>query len=184
MPTRRRGVQSNTLTLTGIDAIDRRLLELSTKSIRKVVRSAVSGAQTLGVRIVRQEIDADDSLSPQLKRALKRTLGSRFKRKRTGDLGMESKFGFSVGKRNTAKRSGKNKSGVGIDKANAHWFALGTRIRTVKTGRFAGRRVGKVTMVKVMSRAAKKIGRAVFTRMVQISRDKLKDEINTLARMQ
>jgi len=125
-------------TTTGFEDLDSILAELPDKVKKRVVRSAVGAQMAVMRKAVRREIGSTPGISPQLKRPMKAAVGSRYKRNRRTHV-KEAKVGFGVGRqKGTAKRSGKNKGGVGINKRNAHWFAVGTKSR-YENGAYRGR---------------------------------------------
>lgn len=154
MSRRRPKVGSESLRTTGFDDLDRFLLTLEHKIARKIVRASMGAMLTVCRKNLRRRITQTSGISPQLKRALRGLVGSRFARTRGRDQA-SAKFGFAVGmktksKRAAGKRSGKSRSGVGVSAANAHWFILGTAHRFTKAGRYSGR----LLAVRVVRRAA------------------------------
>lgn len=124
--------------VTGLAEVDRKLAELASKERRRIVRKAMNAGLTVGRKAIRDELTAA-GVSPQLRNALARTIASGFKRARRSDE-HAARVGMGLGKRKPAVRSGRNTGGVGIGKANVHWFLLGTRIRFArKPKRLAGR---------------------------------------------
>lgn len=127
---------------TGIAEVDAKLAALSSKVARRVVRKAsIAGQKVLKAAIVRNIDSTAGNVSPDLRRLIRATVGSRFRKKRGRDE-MDAKVGVNVGKRAKPRaRSGANSGGVGIAAANIHWAILGTVARYVRkrNNRFAGR---------------------------------------------
>jgi len=163
--------------VTGIAEIDARLNLLASKSARAITRSSTNAGMTAFAKVVRTLVDAEAGLSPDLRRAIKRTIGKRFKR-RWGEDAMEAKVGLGVGKTNTANRSGKHKGGVGVAKDNVHWFALGTKVRTTKSGQ----KTGRIRQLKIMQRSMSPGTAAARTAMIRIARVKLDAEVKAVRR--
>jgi hypothetical protein len=137
---------------TGIAEIDAKLAGLSSKAARRITRKATNAGLKVLTDQIRAEIKAE-SISPQLRRALLKTVGRRFKR-RSGRDEMNAKAGLGVGKKpKPVVRSGKNKGGVGLSTRNIHWFALGTKSRFTKSSR---RYSGRIKAVPAVSRAGTK----------------------------
>ncbi len=132
---------------TGIPHVDKVLQTLEGKAARRITRVVVGGAQTRIAARMRSTIDAEPGISPELKRALKRTAGKRSKKNRRNGR-FEAKIGLGDGKRKKPKRSGRTQGGIGISSWNVHWIALGTQPRRTAAGRFTGR----VTPVRIVSK--------------------------------
>jgi len=164
--------------ITGIAEIDARLDLLASKSARSITRASTNAGMTAFAKVVRAQIGGESGISPKLRRALKRTVGKRFKRRHRQDA-MDAKVGLGVGKKNQPVRSGDNKGGVGVAKANVHWFALGTRSRTTKSGT----KTGRITQLKIMQRARGPGIAASRTAMIQMARIKIDTEVKKLKRM-
>lgn len=158
--------------VTGVHAVDQQLIKLESKVARRIVRKATNAGLKEVTDAIRSEIKAAP-LSPQLRRALLRTVGRRFKKnRRTGQL--EAKAGVSVGKKTKPlNRSGRNKGGVGIGPRNVHWFILGTQNRTVKKTR---RNSGRIKAVPVVARAGQKAGGTAKATMEKVAREELRKE--------
>lgn len=150
--------------VTGIAKVDARLAAVDSKIARKIVRKATAAGLKVVSDHIRTEIKAAP-ISAQLKRALLKTVGRRFKKNRKTGM-MEAKAGVAVGKKTKPlARSGRNKGGVGIGPRNVHWFVLGTKSRRVKKG---GRFAGRITAVPVVARAGQKsapIAKATMSRV-------------------
>ena len=166
--------------LASFNALDQKLRDLATQAAPAMALAAMVLAANEVEDAIQSELDADGSLSPELRDALKRTVGARMLRAANGRSSyvLAAKVGFGVGRHNRAdgKRSGKHKSGVGISGQNVHWFALGTRERTtgarsssvkrggVKVGtrsRPTGNAVrpcGRILPIKILQRALQQVG--------------------------
>ena len=174
--------QIHGLTTTGLDEIDRRLAQLEYRAARRVVRSSLGAGLTALTKSIRQELNSAN-ISPQLRKALRRTLGRRLKRARgaAGRAGfIEAKAGFGVGpaRRRAAVRSGKNRSGKGIGGPNAHWFALGTRARRTKAGTPAGR----IRQLKIIDNARRHSEDIVAGAMRKRAFERIEAEVRKLAK--
>ena len=163
--------------VTGIAEIDARLNLLASKSARAITRSSTNAGMSAFAKVVRVQVSAESGISSDLKRAIKRTIGKRFKRFVNEDA-MSAKGGFGGGKRNTPVRSGKNKGGKGVAKSNVHWFALGTKVRATKRGRNTGR----ITKLRIMQRAYAPGVAASRTAMIRIENVKLDAEVDAVRR--
>ena len=172
----RRRVGNKSLLVTGIKEIDRKLDGLANKEKRKIVRASTNAGMTAFSKVLRTTVSAE-AISPQLKRAMKLTIGRRFWRARLGQDGMAAKVGFGVGKRKSPKRSGRNKSGVGIGSRNVHWFALGTRVRRVKQ---TGQQVGRIRQVRAMKKAMATGRTLAFSAMKSKAATTLRDVVRTM----
>lgn len=164
--------------LAGMASIDRRLAKLAGSSARKVVRSGMTAGLTVLTTAIRKEVAAESGISPQLKKALKRVVNKRFKKRKRQDA-LDAKAGFAVGKAKLPKRSGKNKTGKGLGSRNVHWFALGTRLRRVKS---TGKTVGRITQVRIVKRATKSAKGAALRKVRAVGLQKLEQEVNRLRR--
>jgi len=163
--------------VTGIAEIDARLKLLAGKSARSIARASTNAGMTAFAKVVRAQVSAESGISAKLKRALKRTVGKRFKRRHREDA-MAAKVGLGVGKRNQPVRSGDNKGGIGLAKDNVHWFALGTKVRTTKRGR----KTGRIKQLKIMQRSMGPGIAASRTAMVASARIKLEAEVDKVRR--
>lgn len=167
---------------TGIAAVDRKLAALASKEQRRIVRKAMTAGLAVGRKAIRSEVSALP-ISPQLKRALRTTIASSFKRDRRITQ-HAARVGMGLGKRKPARRSGKNDTGVGISKHNVHWFLLGTKTRTVKTLR--GRRLrrprvaGQIKAVPAVANAGRK---AAGEMIATVRRTALAEIESTVQRM-
>lgn len=172
------GTANRTFRLEGMEAIDRRLSKLSGTSARRVVRSGMTAGLAVLVKQMRQEVAAEPGISPQLKKALKRVVNKRFKKRKRQDA-LDAKAGFAVGKAREPERSGENDTGVGIGSENVHWYALGTKLRRVKS---TGRSVGRIAQVGIVRRATAKAKGAALRQVRAVGLQKLTQEVNRLRR--
>lgn len=126
--------------ITGIAEVDQHLVDLESRARRQIVRNATNQGLTVIAKAIRQAIDQQPGISKELRRALKRLVGKRFrKRKRSDQIDAIAGFGVgAAGKKRDAQRSGKNRGGVGLSALNVHWFALGTQPRRNAAGHYRG----------------------------------------------
>jgi hypothetical protein len=128
--------------IEGLRQLERKLDRLAKTGSKKVARAAMTGAVAPIRKAIRQQVNGATA-SAGLKRSARKTIGSKVKKQPGGEYG--AKVGFGVGKPTKKKRAaataraGSSKSGVGVSAANIHWFVLGTKDRTTKTGRSTGR---------------------------------------------
>lgn len=73
----RKRAGSQSLLVTGVEEIDRKLNGLANKEKRKIVRASTNAGMTVFAKALRKSVDAEQ-ISPQLKRAMKATVGRRF----------------------------------------------------------------------------------------------------------
>jgi len=107
--------------LTGDKQLDRNLKILGDKVAQKAVGSGIRA----GLGEVRKGIRANtDNVSARA------TIAARFKRRRKQGQTV-AKVGAGVGKRKEHSPTG---GGVGISKQNAHWYFMGTKARTTRSG--------------------------------------------------
>lgn len=161
---------------TGIAEIDRKLAAIgSSKEQRRIVRKAFTAGLKVGRDSIRTELKSAP-ISPQLRRALRTTIASSFKRNKRKGI-HEARVGMGLGKRKASKRSGKSSGGVGIGKRNVHWFLLGTKTRTVRTIRKRrlkrARFSGQIRAIPIVANA----GRKSASKMVQAIRRTALEEI-------
>lgn len=116
--------------LTGDKALDRKFKKLADKSANKV---AAQGLRA-GLRVIAKGIKSE---IPSHMKEARKAIGTRFKRKKTGEV--KAIVGGGVGKKKKQKlvdRSGK--PGVGISRQNIHWLLLGTNNRVKESGASTG----------------------------------------------
>lgn len=120
--------------ITGDKQLDRQLLKLATRDIKRIQRNAVNKALTVISKAIRNQAPVGTT------RGLKKSIGKRFKRKkRTGEI--EAKAGIQVGKKKAklaAVRGATDSSGSGSMAPHAHLVALGTKPRYTKRGAYRG----------------------------------------------
>ena len=167
----------------GIPELDGKLAAIAShKEQRRIVRKTFTAGNSVGRKAIRTEVNTSN-LSPQLKRALKATIGSSFKKDRRNGQ-HAAKFGMSIGKRKPARRSGKNKTGVGIGKANVHWFLLGTKVRMVRKWR--GRKLnrqrhaGQIKAIPAVANAYRKSANDIQQTMVRTALAEIESTVNRL----
>ena len=130
-----------TIKITGVKELDRKFKRLANKASKKVEAQGIRA----GLRVIVKGIKSE--IPPHMKDARK-AIGSRFKRRKSGEV--KAIAGGGAGKKKAAQageRSGK--PGVGISAMNIHWFLLGTTDRTQKT---TGRRTGVMPAVDAVRR--------------------------------
>lgn len=180
-----------TMTTLGIPELDRRLQELGTREANKISRSALNQGLTVLAQAERSAIDSEGGLSPELRTAMKKTVGKRLVLKESRNQAVRAKAGLGVGQRPrgpvarqraksnilaaAAQRSEKKRSGVGISANNIQWFALGTKQRSTEKGYNRGR----LDPVKVIRRAGGALP-AVFARVRQVTLAKFEEAVNRL----
>lgn len=155
--------------VTGEREILARLKHLDSKGQRRITRAAIGAGQT----VIRKEIRAQ--IPPELK-DVRKTVASRYKRKKTTKT-MEAKVGFGVGKQTGGSPNLRlaTRPGVGISKANVHWWALGTGPRRTKGGENRGRMPEGPDIIRRAYAAAET---AAYNAMIKKAREKLIEEAN------
>ena len=123
--------------IQGLDQLCGKFNDLGGKAIHKAAKAGLNAGLQPAVSAIRKQVNAA-SISPDLKAAIRRTLGKRVMKKEGQDL--VGKVGFGVGKLGSARSKaasaraylGKIGSmrGVGISSNNIHWFVLGTQERS------------------------------------------------------
>lgn len=162
-------------TITGDKALDRKLRQLAGRGASKAATAGIRAALTPVAQAMRRAVTASDA-SPELKRAARKTIKSRFA-KTFGRGRKQAKVGFGVGKKADAGRSGRNRGGVGISSNNVHWFVLGTKNRQQKT---TGRNTGRVR--DVFSGLAEQALNAASSQALEKARKKIAQVIEKEAR--
>ena len=170
---------------TGISSIDRKLNRLATSEANKIARSALNAGLGDLVKSIKREIDSA-SISSDLKRALKVTVGKRLETSPRRGMAAGAKAGFGVGKNTRAKmaretkrrgkRAAKGRRGVGISSNNVQWFALGTRRRSTARGHATG----QLKPVGVISRAGRSAGGRVKSTVETKARQRLEEVVRSL----
>lgn len=143
-------------TVEGLDALQRKLMNLEDKGAQKAIRAGIRAGLSPVAKALRAAVNSSGA-SPAMKREARKLVGRRYgKAKVTGRTGsVEAKVGFGVGMRPSGKKAraraaskrGEAKAlralsrrpGVGISQSNIHWFVLGTKDRRQKKGRRTGR---------------------------------------------
>lgn len=127
--------------ITGDKQLDRQLLKLATRDIKRIQRNAVNKALTVISKAIRNQAPVGKT------RGLKKSIGKRFKRKkRTGEI--EAKAGIHVGKKKAkleVSRGGlrglfgaKRTVYKTANAPHAHLVAAGTTPRYTKRGAYRG----------------------------------------------
>ncbi|MFZ5829819.1 MAG: hypothetical protein ACOY3P_07015 [Planctomycetota bacterium] len=119
--------------IQGLNALLTTLNTVKDRGVRKAARAGVRAGMRPLVSAMRSAVNASPA-STALKRAARKTIGSRLLRSKAA--GESAKAGFSVGKRGKAPK-GKSR-GVGISKSNVHWFVFGTAERVQSGGHWTG----------------------------------------------
>ena len=114
--------------LTGDKELDRKFKRLADKAAKKVAAQGIRA----GLRIIAKGIKAE--IPGHMKEARK-AIGTRFKRKKTGEV--KAIVGGGVGKKKKLSQ-GRDRPGVGIGQPNIHWLLLGTNNRFQKSGASTG----------------------------------------------
>jgi hypothetical protein len=119
--------------LEGVDKLLGKFKDLADHGIRKAAKAGVNAGLQPLVSEIRKAVNSAP-ISPDLKSAVRKTLGKRILKKENQDL--TGKAGFGVGKQGGAKgRAAKERAaasgmrGVGVSAADVHWFVLGTQAR-------------------------------------------------------
>lgn len=102
----------------------------------RAMQPALNKAAQYGAKAVKASI-------PGRYKTIRKAIGWRAKRKKAGRGEPGTKIGAGVGKRGaTSQKERQGRPGVGIDRANIHWWFLGTQQRTTgtKRKRIGGRR--------------------------------------------
>jgi hypothetical protein len=158
---------TNQTTVTGEREILARLKHLDSKGQRKVTRAAIGAGQT----VIRKEMRAQ---IPPDQKDVRKTVASRYKRKKSTKL-MEAKVGIGVGKQTGGRPQLRlaTRPGVGISKANVHWWALGTGQRKTKSGESRGSMPDGPDVVKRAYAASES---RAYQAMIAKAREKIQQE--------
>ena len=131
--------------LTGDKELDRNLRRASGLIQKRVMTKAIRA----GLGEVRNAIKSE--VKPA---SVKRSIASKFKRRKGGDRGYRAVAGGGVGKRNKGKAP--TRGGVGISKNNVHWYLMGTAQRSTKSGSNRGRMPGVAAVVRGFAKSGTK----------------------------
>lgn len=115
-------------------ALAKVLEEIGSTVAYNVLKPALTKACRVIVKHIKKE-------TPSRYKSVRKAIGFRVKKAKKTDVTVEAKAGAAVGKRPKAgeEPSRKGNRGVGISRANVHWWFLGTKRRTQKTtGRYTG----------------------------------------------
>lgn len=122
-----------TAELTGLEEVKNKFGDLGKRVAKKAAKAGVNAGLTPLLGAIRRQVNGYP-ISPELKAAVRKTLGKRLLKKEGQEL--TGKAGFGVGKQSEGKRrkaqdrAGDDaKRGVGISASNIHWFVLGTQDR-------------------------------------------------------
>lgn len=126
-----------------------RTLDRVSGAARKAARAGVMAGLASLSKSTKKAIDASNA-DADLKRIAKQTIGHRLTTKATAKRDAGGKFGFAVGSMKTklaktraglaTERAGDtSRPGVGVGRANIHWFVVGTDERQKKSGDPTGR---------------------------------------------
>lgn len=160
--------------MEGLKPLQKRLDALKKGSRESIERSAVrAGLNVIGSGIKKGLSTTVKHVRPSVK--------SRFKR---GRVRIVAKVGFGVGPRNkkqTKTRDRKDRGGVGISANNIHWWLLGTKQRSTKSGKNTGIMPAQQPGMVPRAYAANKA--AAFKKMVDAARKRLDKEAAKLRKV-
>lgn len=117
--------------LTGDKELDRAFRRMPQAVQNKIEAQAIRAGLSRTVTSIRRQF-------PPKYAHLRHTVKQRFRRRDRRTKGMVAKAGPGVGRQLPARRSGRNKGGVGLGGKNIHWGVLGTGVRLTKTGQYRG----------------------------------------------
>ncbi len=159
--------------IEGLEEVREKLAAIRDKGVKKAAKAGINAGLTPLVQGIRSEVNGA-SISPELKKAVRQTLGKRLKKSGEDYVG---KAGFAVGRQTAKKKAAarsraadKDKRGVGISTANVHWFVLGTQDRQTA----GGHRTGKIEallagfVAKAASSAESRITAAAADKITQV----------------
>jgi hypothetical protein len=115
--------------VTGIREVDQKLDKLARSEANKIARKSVNAGLSSLAKSLRSAIANYSNISPEMKKALRKTVGKRFiTGGRAARFGVAAKVGLGVGKgySGTKERKRFGRRGVGISGNNVHWAARGT----------------------------------------------------------
>lgn len=117
----------------GDKLIDKQFLKVAGRGSRSAAKAGLSKAMTIIARGIRAAI-------PPKAKSVKKAVGQRHaKGGKRGSLEFSAKVGLGVGKASKSKKErDPDKPGVGISKANVHWWELGTTNRKTRKGKSTG----------------------------------------------
>jgi hypothetical protein len=116
-----------TMALAGLEELRAALYNLRDGAQKKAAKAAINAGLQQIVRGVRNEVNGA-TISPELKAAVRRTIGKSLKKKGDDYLG-KAGFGLAGGHSKTTKARDAANPGVGVSASNVHWFVLGTQER-------------------------------------------------------
>lgn len=160
--------------LEGLKPLQKRLDALKGKAGQRIEKAAVlSGLNVFGGAIKK-------GVDPQIKQ-VRKVVRSRFKK---GRKRVVAKVGFGVGPRNikaVGKERPEGRPGVGIGANNVHWWFMGTKDRTTRSG--ASRGAMPAQQPGMVPRAYATNKAAAFKKMVDTARKRLDKEAAKLRKV-
>ena len=156
--------------LTGDKALDRKLKFLERKAANRAARAGLGKGARLAAKKIKAEV-------PSSLKSVRRAIGHSVKKGKGGIT--TAKAGAAVGKASKAKAPKRSSGGgVGISRANIHWWILGTGDRTQKTtGRATGKMpahgVVKAAVAKSMSSIKSAIREGVKSSLMRAAKKKV-----------
>ena len=132
--------------VTGDKKLDKALQTLKESAAKRAVQKGLTTAAQEGRKLVKAEV-------PSQYKTVRKSIGWRaIKRSRNkGEPG--AKVGAGVGKKSkskTTQRDRGNRAGVGIDRANIHWWFMGTKGRSTRNGANRGVMPAQMSPVAVI----------------------------------
>ncbi len=119
--------------IEGDKTLQRALNELRESAAKRAVQKGLTKAAQEGRKIVKAEI-------PSQYKTVRKATGWRALKRKHNNNEPGAKIGAGVGKRSKTKLQERGKRrGVGISRANIHWWFMGTKTRTTKSGANRGR---------------------------------------------
>lgn len=117
--------------VTGHKQVDRALKRLERKSANRAARAGLNKGVRLGAKLTKAKV-------PSKLKTVRAAIGHSVKKDKRGIT--QAKFGAAVGKSRRKKPPKRSTSGgVGIGRANLHWWIQGTTTRRHKSGRNTGK---------------------------------------------
>lgn len=126
-----------TVRVTGVRELDKALAEMKRGAVNRVMRPALNKAAKYSAARVKETI-------PGRYKTIRAAIGYRALKSRHNSGFVGAKVGAAVGKKRKrmSQKDRANRKGVGIDRANIHWWFLGTdeRFTGQKRKRFGGKK--------------------------------------------
>ncbi len=158
--------------MDGLADLNKRLEELTHRMSGVASQRAVRAGVNVLAKAIRAEIDLDPVFADETRMQLKALVGRGSRRTAFGAAGRAG-FGVGISKSRARRRSGRNRTGVGLSEFNVHWHIAGTKDRYVGT-QFRRRRRGGPSL-KFTGNAIRFAGRmrpsACVSRAIARSRD-------------